>query len=103
MKYLMLIWLLVASFPLNAESGSYFDPNTGSYYNWAPNIQNGTTVHGSNPGAGSLWTTHIKADGDMHGTDSDMNPWTYNSDTSYYFNYGTGTMCYGAGDLRQCY
>jgi hypothetical protein len=89
--------------PLPAPStGSTSDLRSGNRYSWTNNSDGSTDVRGSNVYTGSLWRTHIEPNGSMRGTDSDFNPWRYNSSTGTYINYGTGTICIGSGVTRVC-
>lgn len=79
-----------------------YDPRTGNSYNVTENYGGGARVDGYNSSTGSTWHTTIENNGNMRGTDSDYNSWTYNSSTGAYYNYGTGESCYGKGSFRTC-
>ena len=95
------------SYGLDAElrrnSGSSFDAWSGNSYRWNRDREGRTHVNGSNLYSGSQWRTTIKPDGSMRGMDSRMNPWSYDSRTRTYMNYGTGRMCTGRGYTRVCF
>jgi hypothetical protein len=44
-----------------------------------------------------------QTDGSMRGSDSKMNPWTYDAGSKTYMNLGTGKMCRGEGLARTCF
>ena len=83
-------------------TGSTFDWRSGNSYRWGKEPDGTTKVRGSNLNTGSTWNTTIRPDGSMRGTDSDMNPWSYNERTKTYINYGTGKMCVGEGYAGVC-
>ena len=62
-----------------------------------------TTVHGFDTKTGAYWNATVEPDGDMRGYDSNYNPWSYDSRTGYYYNFGTGENCIGKGYVRTCY
>ena len=76
------------------KSGSKYDWETGSSYRWYTDPAGNTRVDGFDAEAGSMWHTTIKPNGSMRGTDSTCQPWTYDSGTGTYMNYGTGEVRY---------
>jgi len=84
------------------SSGSTYDWQSGNSYTWRKSLSGDTNVNGWNVNTGSMWNTTIKPNGSMNGYDSQMNPWTYDSRTKTYINYGTGKMCVGEGATRVC-
>jgi len=82
--------------------GVDYDPNTGSYYYWF-DAPGGTDIYGVNPTTGSTWNAHSFSDGTMTGSDANNNPWIYDPRTTLYTNQGTNEVCYGLGDLRECF
>jgi len=74
------------------KSGSKYDWETGSSYRWQTDPAGNTRVDGFNAETGSMWHTTIKPDGSMRGTDSNCQPWTYDSRTGTSMNYGTGEV-----------
>ena len=84
------------------QSGTTYDWQSGNTYNWRKRSNGETDVDGFNLNTGSMWNTTIKPNGSMRGTDSKMNPWTYDSKSKTYMNYGTGKMCFGEGYARVC-
>ena len=85
------------------RSGSTYDWRSGNSYRWREDSSGNTRVDGMNLNTGSMWQTTIKPNGSMRGTDSNLNPWTYDSNSKTYFNYGTGKMCVGEGAARTCF
>jgi len=73
-------------------SGSRYDWETRSSYRWYPGPTGNIRVHGFNAETWSTWHTTIKTDGSMRGMDSNSQPWTYDSRTGTYMNYGTGEV-----------
>lgn len=86
-----------------AQSGYTYDYRTGNAYRYHSDTLGNTTVYGSNAMTGSNWNTRIQRNGNMTGQDAGGNFWNYNSTTGNYYNYGTGTSCFGKGYLRNCY
>jgi len=74
------------------KSGSKYDWESGSSYRWQTDRAGNTRVDGFNAETRSMWHTTIKPDGSMRGTDSSGQPWTYDSRTGTYMNYGTGEV-----------
>jgi hypothetical protein len=74
------------------KSGSKYDWEAGSSYRWQTDPAGNTRVDGFNAETGSMWRATIKPDGSMRGTDSNGQPWTYDSRTGTYMNYGTGEV-----------
>lgn len=101
----VLILLFFTPPPVVAGSGfgSSYDWRSGNSYSWTRNSDGSTDVNGWNLRTGSSWRTTIEPDGDMRGTDSHGNSWTYDNSTGYYHNFGTGKTCFGKGALRTCY
>lgn len=98
-KILFSLLLLSPSF----VSADYtYDWQTGNSYS-TYDTYNGTNVYGSNLNTGSTWSAHINDNGDMTGFDSNFNSWSYDASSGNYINYGTGVMCMGEGELRQCF
>jgi hypothetical protein len=85
------------------RSGTSYDWQSGNSYSWRKNYNGDTKVNGFNLNTGSMWQTTIKPDGSMRGTDSNMNPWTYDAKSKTYMNYGTGKICTGEGYGRVCF
>ena len=100
MKKLILIALITISFQAYADYS--YDYRNGNSYNTEQESDGSTEVDGYNDNTGSQWQTNIQQNGDMNGTDSNDNSWTYNSDTKTYQN-SDGTTCTGEGEFRQCY
>jgi hypothetical protein len=72
-------------------------------YSQANNYQkSGNTTYGSNANTGSSWNTSYESNGDMKGTDSKGNSWSYDKSSGNYNNYGTGKTCTGHGAYRVC-
>jgi hypothetical protein len=88
---------------VTSTSGHTFDARSGNQYNWTRSPSGETTVRGMNVQTGSIWRTTIQPDGSMRGMDKDMNPWSYNSRSGTYINYGSGKMCFGKGASRTCF
>ena len=99
---LCLILLVAFSLPAYAQSGSDYDWRSGNSYYWNTDSQGNTNVRGFNTRTGSHWNTTIEPDGDMRGYDSNYNPWTYDSGSGFYQNFGTGETCIGKGYARVC-
>jgi hypothetical protein len=85
------------------SSGSSYDVQSGNSYRWRKSPDGVTKVDGMNLNTGSMWNTTIKPNGSMNGWDSQMNPWSYDSRSKTYMNYGTGKMCVGEGYARSCF
>ena len=85
------------------SSRTTYDWQSGNTYTTRKRYNGDTDVNGVNLNTGSTWNTTIKPNGSMNGTDSKMNPWTYDSRTKTYMNYGTGQMCVGEGAARTCF
>jgi hypothetical protein len=73
-------------------SGSKYDWKTGSSYRWQTDPAGNTRVHGFNAEKGSSWHATIKPDGSMRGTNSNGQPWSYDSSTGTYMNYDSGKI-----------
>jgi hypothetical protein len=86
-----------------AQSGYTYDWQSGNSYNWDTDDFGNTHVYGMNPNTGSTWNTTIDPQGNMQGFDAQMNPWSYDSGTGTYFNFGTGRMCIGQRPIRSCF
>jgi hypothetical protein len=84
------------------ESGTTYDWQSGNSYSWRHEPDGNTKVNGFNVNTGSIWNTTIKPNGSMNGSDSHMNPWTYDANTKTYMNFGTGKICVGEGAARVC-
>ena len=104
-KFLPLLLMLVTAFslPAYAQSGTGHDWYSGNSYYWNTDSEGKTTVHGFDTKTGAYWNATIEPDGDMRGYDSNYNPWSYDSRTGYYYNFGTGENCIGKGYVRTCY
>ena len=85
-----------------ARPKTTYDWQTGSTYRTTPTPNGGARINGYNPYTGSTWNTTVKPNGQQSGTDADGNSWTYNPQTGFYMNYGTGKMCTGTGAARVC-
>lgn len=79
------------------------DLRSGNIYHMRPQADGSTQVYGQNPRTGSMWTTNVKPNGDMWGTDSRGNPWIHISIKSYLPKPGTGKTCVGRGAARVCF
>ena len=91
-----------SSRPSSSLPRSTYDARSGNRYRTVSG-SGSTTVYGSNSRTGSRWTTTIQSNGNMSGRDKSNNYWTYNSQSGYYHNFGTGKTCFGKGALRQCF
>lgn len=85
------------------RSRTTYDWQSGNTYTTRKRYNGDTNVDGFNALTGSAWNTTVKPNGSMNGTDSDFNPWSYDSRTGTYINYGTGKMCVGEGYARVCF
>ena len=74
---------------ISAQAETKYDYKTGTWYT-SSSTYNGTTVKARNSRTGSTWTTTYEDNGNMKGTDSKGNRWTYKKSTGTYHNYGTG-------------
>ncbi len=92
----MLLGAGVAMAQSRPPSSTYDNRSGNSYNTW------GGTTRGYNQGTGSAWSSQGYSGG-QRGTDSQGNPWSYNSRTGVYQNYGTGRTCVGSGAGRVCY
>lgn len=79
-----------------------YDYRSGNSYTTS-SLGDSTYVSGFNYNTGSTWSTTIDSAGNMNGMDSNYNPWSYNSTSGVYMNYGTGKMCTGSGYTRTCF
>lgn len=102
MLFSLCLILVAFSPPAYAQSGSDYDWRSGNSYYWNTDSQGNTNVRGFNARTGSRWNTTIEPDGDMRGYDSNYNPWTYDSGSGFYQNFGTGETCIGKGYARVC-
>ena len=99
----MLMLVTAFSLPAYAQSGTGHDWYSGNSYYWNTDSEGKTTVHGFDTKTGAYWNATVEPDGDMRGYDSNYNPWSYDSRTGYYYNFGTGENCIGKGYVRTCY
>lgn len=97
-KILLGIFLILAT---TTFAGYSYDPYTGNSYTTYDNYDGGATVQGYNYNTGSQWRTQIQPNGNMSGTDSNNNYWSYNASTNFYYN-SDGTTCTGTGFARSC-
>lgn len=84
----------------SAPTPTYTAPK---YSNTRRRSNGDTVVNGFNYETGSTWNTTIKPNGSMNGLDGNLNPWSYDSRSGTYSNFGTGVTCFGKGALRTCY
>jgi hypothetical protein len=92
------------SYAAPAPTSRYtYDTESGNSYSTRRRPNGDTVVNGFNYNTGSAWNTTIKPNGSMNGTDSALNPWTYDGRSGTYTNFGTGVTCFGKGALRTCY
>ncbi len=89
--------------PPKPTSGTTIDPLSGNSYSWSKNGDGSTHVNGANLYTGSMWNTTIQPSGSMNGLDKNFNPWTYDANSKFYMNLGTGKMCVGEGLARTCF
>jgi hypothetical protein len=92
-----------SGYSAQTSSGTTFDATSGNQYNWRRNYDGSTDVRGLNFRTGSMWNTTIQPDGSMRGFDKNFNPWSYDSSSGTYLNYGSGKMCVGKGAARTCF
>lgn len=78
-----------------------YDYDTGNSYRTSRQADGTTKVRGTNLNTGSTWDTTIKTNGDMRGTDSNGDIWTYDKSTGSYSN-TNGKICTGTGASRIC-
>lgn len=98
------IFFIIVAFCLantTAFAWQTYDWKSGNLYN-GYTLGNNSYLYGTNPRTGSHWSTYSTPNY-MNGLDKNNNYWTYDRNTGFYNNYGTGTMCFGKGALRQCY
>ena len=105
MKFLLLLLMSLTafSFPAYAQSGAGHDWFSGDSYYWNTDSKGNTNFHGFDTRTGKYWNATIEPDGDMRGYNTDYSPWSYDSATGYYYNFGTGERCIGKGYVRTCY
>ena len=105
MKFLLLLLMSLTafSFPAYAQSGTGHDWFSGNSYYWNTDSKGNTNFHGFDTRTGKYWNATIEPDGDMRGYNTDYSPWSYDSATGYYYNFGTGERCIGKGYVRTCY
>lgn len=103
MLKLAFAFLLLATVPVAAQSGSHYDWRSGNQHHWNSNPYGGTTYRGNNFRTGSSWSGRIDSRGNQSGYDSRGNYWNYNRSSGRYHNFGTGKSCYGRGTARRCY
>lgn len=104
----MRAWVVAAA--LVAAAGGAQAQQFRSHYDWQSGNSysiysdpSGTRYNGMNLNNGSMWSGQIDRQGNQRGFDAQGNPWSYNSSTGTYMNYGTGKTCMGQGSLRTCY
>jgi hypothetical protein len=95
--------LALASTGALAQSRTIYDWQSGNTYTVRPRLNGGVHVDGYNLNNDSMWNTDIDRRGNMRGYDADSNPWSYDSGSKTYMNYGTGRMCIGEGYARSCF
>lgn len=95
--------VLLSSAAIAQSSGSSYDWRSGNSYSWTTDRSGTTHLNGNNFGTGSSWRTTIQPNGSQTGFDSQGNYWTYDSNTGFYQNFGTGRTCTGTGAFRTCY
>jgi hypothetical protein len=84
------------------SSRTAFDWRSGNSYSISRDCSNITQVRAFNVRTGSIWRTTIQPDGDMTGTDSEFNLWSYDAQSGFYFS-TSGRTCFGRGAARICY
>lgn len=99
MKMLILLCLMAVSTTALAE----YDWRTGNSYNTVENGDGSSTTYGRNIYNGNSWTNRTDTNGDQRGRDASGNNWTYDADTTRYYNSGTGKTCSGTGYARTCW
>jgi len=79
-----------------------YDWQSGNSYSIHRDLNGNTRIRGFNSYTGSNWTTNIDRQGNFSGIDKRSNPWSYNSRSGLYQNFGTGKICWGKGVFRTC-
>lgn len=77
------------------RSGSTFDPQSGTMYNWNRDTMGTTRAYDSNIQNEATRSQTMDPNRNQRGIDSRGNSWSYDRSSGKYINYGAGRMCTG--------
>lgn len=98
----ILVFLFFSTTDVIAACKYKYDYKSGNNYRVCTN-NNSVSIYGNNYQTGSSWSQTQRSDGTYRGRDKNNNYYSGNNKSGYYFNYGTGKMCFGKGWARTCY